>query len=69
MLPAIGWGAVRATQREAHLQAFVVSVGAFALNILGRGPYSEPTPDGLSEAASASLVYAFVLAVCVDHTL
>ncbi|KQT89188.1 hypothetical protein ASG49_15390 [Marmoricola sp. Leaf446] len=64
VLPAVGWGAVRATQREAHLQTFLVCVGAFTLNLLGRGPYADPAPDGLSEAASAALVYAFVLAVC-----
>ncbi|ROR91336.1 ATP-binding protein [Nocardioides aurantiacus] len=64
VLPAIGWAAVRATQRETHVQTFLVCVGAFALNLLGRGPYADPAPDGLAAAASASLVYAFVLAVC-----
>ena len=64
VLPVVGWGAVRATQREAHLQTFLVCVGAFTLNLLGRGPYADPAPEGLTGAASAALVYAFVLAVC-----
>ncbi len=64
VLPALGWGAVRATQREAHAQTFLVCIGAFALNVLGRGPYAAPVPDDLSDPAGAALVYSFVLAVC-----
>ncbi len=64
VLPAVGWAAVRATQRETHLQVFVVGVTAYALTVAGRGPFVDPTPAQLPDGLMSAQIYVYLLALC-----
>jgi PAS domain S-box-containing protein len=63
VFPMLGWAAVRATRREAHVQLFLVCVLAYVLTFHGRGPVAigeQGVPDELAPA----LVYLFIGAAC-----
>ncbi|GAB3666197.1 hypothetical protein GCM10027596_33350 [Nocardioides korecus] len=64
VLPAVGWASVRATQRETHLQVFVVGLAAYALTVAGLGPFADPHPTRLPVHLDSAQVYLFLLALC-----
>ncbi|MCW2867971.1 MAG: sensor signal transduction histidine kinase [Marmoricola sp.] len=64
VLPVVAWAAVRATQRETHLQVFVVGLAAYALTVAGAGPFVDPTPTRLPVGLDSAQVYLFLLALC-----
>lgn len=64
VLPAVGWAAVRATQRETHLQVFLVGIAAYALTLAGRGPFVDPTPVQLPVGLMSAQIYIYLLALC-----
>ena len=63
IFPILGWAAVRATRREAHVQLFLVCLTAYALTFMGRGPLAG-TMRGVPDPLAPGLVYLFVAAAC-----
>ncbi len=63
VLPAVGWASVRATQRETHLQVFLVGCTAYALTASGLGPFVDPSPERLPVGLDGAQVYLFLLAL------
>ncbi|MCW2818319.1 MAG: sensor signal transduction histidine kinase [Marmoricola sp.] len=64
VLPVVGWASVRTTQRETHVQVFVVGLAAYALTVAGLGPFVDPTPTRLPVGLDSTEVYLFLLALC-----
>ncbi|SDS17974.1 PAS fold [Nocardioides scoriae] len=62
--PVLVWAAVRARQREAHVQLFLVSTASYAWSVAGRGPYAPGSVGDLSPSLEAALLYLYVLALC-----
>ncbi len=63
IFPVLGWAAIRATRREAHLQLFLVCLTAYVLTYNGRGPLAGST-RGFPEELQPALLYLFVAAAC-----
>jgi len=62
-LPVLGWAAIRATRREAHIQLFLVCAAAYGLTFAGHGPLAG-TMRGLPEDLTPALFYLYVAAAC-----
>jgi PAS domain S-box-containing protein len=63
VFPMLGWAAIRATRREAHVQLFLVCLAAFVLTVNGHGPLLSPL-DGLPASVSPAILYLFMAACC-----
>ncbi len=62
-LPVLGWAAIRATRREAHIQLFLVCAVAYALTFAGHGPLAG-SMRGFPDELIPGLFYLFVAACC-----
>ena len=63
VFPVLGWGAHRATRREAHVQLFVVCATAYAFTFQGYGPFDAPN-EVVPEELTPTLLYLFMAACC-----
>jgi PAS domain S-box-containing protein len=63
VFPVLGWAALRATRREAHIQLFAVCVAAYGFTFRGYGPLAAPN-DVVPEDLTPTLLYLFMAACC-----
>ena len=63
VFPVLGWAALRATRREAHIQLFAVCVAAYGFTFRGYGPLAAPN-DMVPEDLNPTLLYLFMAACC-----
>ncbi len=63
VFPVLGWAALRATRREAHVQLFAVCVAAYAFTFRDYGPFARPN-EVLPEDLTPTLLYLFMAACC-----
>ncbi len=63
VFPVLGWAALRATRREAHIQLFVVCVAAYAFTFQGYGPWAVPN-EVVPEDLTPTLLYLYMAACC-----
>ena len=63
VFPVLGWAALRATRREAHIQLFAVCVAAYGFTFRGYGPLAAPN-DMVPEDLTPTLLYLFMAACC-----
>ncbi|HXH81200.1 ATP-binding protein [Nocardioides sp.] len=62
LIPAVlSWGANRGSPRSAHQQLLVVSILAYLLTFLGRGPLAQ-AGDGVQDVSGPILLYLFLVA-------
>ena len=60
LFPVLGWGGLRAGQRETHLQVFGTSVAAYVLTLAGHGPLAADLPGNLPPAFSDVTLFLFI---------
>ncbi len=60
-LPVLGWAAIRATRREAHVQLFLVCAAAYAFTFAGHGPLAG-SMRGFPDELTPGLFYLYVAA-------
>ena len=59
----LGWAAIRASRREAHIQLLIVCAAGYALTFLGHGPLAG-LPAGQPDFVAPLIMYLFVATAC-----